>query len=150
VAPLRDGRGRVAVAFTGLRAEAGVDVRRASSWNPVRFRNDVLPVLTKAGCNTGKCHGAASGKDGFRLSLFGYDPEGEHVRPTPEAIGRRIDLAAPAECLLVNKATGRVAHTGGKRLEPGREGYRLILASLEAGAPADPPDAPEPIGIDVL
>jgi hypothetical protein len=150
VAPLRDGRGRVAVAFTGLRAEAGVDVRRASSWDPVRFRNDVLPVLTKSGCNTGKCHGAASGKDGFRLSLFGYDPEGDHFRLTREAIGRRIDLAAPAECLLVNKATGRVAHTGGKRVEPGREGYRLILAWLEAGAPADPPDAPEPIGIDVL
>jgi hypothetical protein len=150
VAPRSDGRGRITVAFAGLRAEASVEVRRASGWVPVQFRNDVLPVLTKAGCNTGKCHGAASGKDGFRLSLFGYDPEGDHFRLTREAIGRRIDLAAPAECLLMNKATGRVAHTGGKRLESDSESYRLVLAWLEAGAPADPPDAPEPIGIEVF
>jgi Protein of unknown function (DUF1553)/Protein of unknown function (DUF1549) len=150
VAPRGDGRGELTVAFAGLRAEAGVEVRRASRWEPVRFRNDVLPVLTKAGCNTGKCHGAASGKDGFRLSLFGYDPEGDHFRLTREAIGRRIDLAAPAECLLMNKATGRVAHTGGKRVEPDGEGYRLILAWLEAGAPCDPPESPEPVGIEVF
>jgi hypothetical protein len=150
VAPRCEGSGKVTVAFAGLQAEAVVAVRRASDWDPVRFRNDVLPVFTKAGCNTGKCHGAASGKDGFRLSLFGYDPEGDCFRLTREMIGRRIDLAAPAECLLVNKATGRVTHTGGKRVEPDSEGCRLLLAWLSAGAPADPPGTPRPVGIDVF
>ncbi len=150
VAPNSDGKGKLAVEFAGLRSEGRVEVRRASEVDALRFRNDVMPVFTKAGCNTGKCHGAASGKDGFRLSLFGYDPEGDYFRLTREAVGRRIDLAAPAECLLVNKATGRVAHTGGKRIEPDGEGYRLILGWLEAGAPADPSDAAEPVGIEVF
>jgi hypothetical protein len=150
VAPGRDGTGKISVSFAGLKAEAVVAVRRAADWDPVRFRNDVLPVFTKAGCNTGKCHGAASGKDGFRLSLFGYDPEGDYFRLTREAIGRRIDLSAPAECLLANKATGRVTHTGGKRLDPDGEGYRLLMAWLSAGAPADQPTTPGPVGIDVF
>ncbi len=136
--------------YAGARADVPVEVRRASAIDPLRFRNDVMPVFTKAGCNTGKCHGSTSGKDGFRLSLFGYDPEGDHFRLTREAIGRRVDLAAPADCLLMNKATGKVAHTGGRKLEPSGEGYRLVLAWLESGAPADPAGISEPIGIDVF
>jgi hypothetical protein len=150
VSPRSDGRGKLAVAFAGLKAETSVVVRRSSDIDPLRFRNDVLPVLTKAGCNTGKCHGAASGKDGFRLSLFGYDPEGDQFRLTREVVGRRIDLAAPAECLLLNKATGRVSHTGGKRIEPESEGYRLILGWLQQGAPADSPGYAEPLRIEVV
>jgi hypothetical protein len=150
VAPRSGGKGTLRVDFAGIRAEVPVVVRRASAVDPVRFRNDVLPVLTKAGCNTGKCHGSASGKDGFQLSLFGYDPDGDHFRLTRESLGRRIRLAAPADCLLINKATGQVAHTGGKRIEPGSEAFRLIVSWLEAGAPADPADTPEPVGIEVL
>src|SRR5262249_20967287 len=149
-APKADGRGTLTVAFEGIRAEATVEVRRAADVDPLRFRNDVLPVLTKAGCNTGKCHGAASGKDGFRLSLFGYDPEGDHFRLTREMVGRRVDLASPADCLLVAKSTGQVTHSGGRKIEPGSEGHRLLLSWLEAGAPADPQDAPAPVGIEVL
>ena len=100
---------------------------------------DVLPVITKVGCNTGKCHGAASGKDGFRLSLFGYDPDGDHFRITREMGGRRVNLATPEDCLLVNKATGKVPHTGGKRVEAGHgENYLLLVRWLEAGAPQGP------------
>jgi hypothetical protein len=150
VVPGADGRGKLEVAFEGLKAEVPVEVRRASAVEPIRFRNDVLPVLTKVGCNTGKCHGSASGKDGFRLSLFGYDPEGDHFRLTREAVGRRINLAAPEDCLLLAKSTGKVAHTGGKRVEPGGEGYGLILNWLESGAPSDPADSPVPVGIEVV
>ena len=108
-----------------------------------------MPVLTRVGCNTGKCHGSASGKDGFRLSLFGYDPEGDHFRLTREMAGRRVNLATPEDCLVVNKATGKVPHTGGKRFEPGSENYLLLVRWLEGGAPKDPKDSPKPIGIEV-
>ena len=95
-----------------------------------------MPVFMKAGCNTGSCHGAARGKDGFRLSLFGFDPDGDHYRLTREMTGRRINLAVPAESLLLEKATGKVPHTGGKRFEDGRASYyKTLLRWLEAGAP---------------
>src|SRR5262249_58563395 len=125
-------------------AEAAAEVGGVAPVEPVGFRNDVLPVFSKAGCNTGKCHGAASGKDGFRLSLFGYDPEGDHFRLTREAVGRRVNLAAPEDCLLLTKSTGRVGHTGGRRIEPGSEGYQLVMAWLEAGAPARGGGGPAP------
>src|SRR5262249_8399841 len=91
----------------------------------------------KAGCNTGSCHGAARGKDGFRLSLFGFDPEGDHHRLTREMSGRRINLAVPAESTLMEKATGVVPHTGGKRFEPTSELYQSLHRWLDAGAPDD-------------
>jgi hypothetical protein len=150
VAPTSDGQGRLKVRFGGKDAEVPVVVTRARAIEPLRFRNDVVPVFTKAGCNTGKCHGSASGKDGFRLSLFGYDPEGDYARLTREIVGRRINLASPADCLLLNKATGRVVHTGGKRIEPESENYQIVLRWLEAGAPADSTEAAEPIGIEVF
>ncbi|HEV3164393.1 MAG TPA: DUF1549 and DUF1553 domain-containing protein [Isosphaeraceae bacterium] len=150
VAPTHDGKGRLKVSFDGIQSEVPVVVSRASEIEPLRFRNDVVPVFTKAGCNTGKCHGSASGKDGFRLSLFGYDPEGDHARLTREVVGRRINLTSPDDCLLLNKATGSVSHTGGKRIEPGSENYQIVLRWLEAGAPADSPEAAAPTGIEVF
>ena len=150
VAPKADGKGFIKVAYEGLEAEIPVEVRRISAVEPVRFRNDVMPVLTKAGCNTGKCHGAASGKDGFRLSLFGYDPEGDHYRITREIVGRRVNLAAPEDSLFVTKSLGTVAHTGGMRIDQGSEVYQIILNWLEAGAPSDPALAPRPVGIEVF
>ncbi len=117
---------------------------------PLRFRNDILPVLTRAGCNSGKCHGAASGKDGFRLSLYGYDPEGDHFRLTREMSGRRINLARPDQCLLVNKATGEVPHTGGMLIETGSPAYRKLVRWLTDGALSDPADTPSPTHIEVF
>jgi hypothetical protein len=148
--PLAEGQAELCVEFAGLQATVPVAVSFAKTASPLRFRNDVLPVLTRAGCNTGKCHGAASGKDGFRLSLFGYDPQGDHYRLTREIPGRRINLADPEESLLVNKALGRVPHTGGQRLAEESDHYRTLLAWLDAGAEADPADAPRPVGIEVF
>ena len=67
------------------------------------FKNDVMPVFMRGGCNAGDCHGAARGKDGFMLSLFGYDPEGDYFRLVEEFIGRRIDLANPKASLILTK-----------------------------------------------
>jgi hypothetical protein len=141
---------------TGHRAEASepetkkdsaLQIPQASA-NP-SFRNDVLPVLTKAGCNAGKCHGSASGKDGFRLSLYGYDPAGDYFRLTSEQVGRRINLAEPESSLLLRKAIGAVPHTGGKLIEPGSENYKTIALWIAQGAAADAEGTPVPVGIEV-
>ncbi len=150
VEPLADGETELGIEFEGLRCEVPVEVKGSTSASSLSFRNDVLPILTRAGCNTGKCHGSASGKDGFRLSLFGYDPQGDHYRLTREISGRRINLDAPEDCLLVNKALGRVPHTGGQRLNPESEEHRTLVSWIEAGAEPDPPGAVKPTGIEVF
>ena len=147
--PVADGTATLTVRYANLSATVPVTVKNATEAEPLRFRTDVMPVLTRVGCNTGKCHGSASGKDGFRLSLFGYDPGGDHFRITREMGGRRVNFATPEDCLIVNKASGKVPHTGGKRLEPSSENYLLLLRWLEAGALKDPRDTPKPVGIEV-
>jgi hypothetical protein len=140
--PLADGEGVVRVALGDLAREIPLVVVSAGSTAPLSFRLDVMPVFARAGCNTGSCHGAARGKDGFRLSLFGFDPAGDYQRLTRELPGRRIDLASPRESLLVRKATGQVQHTGGKRCEPDGELAATLVRWIEAGAPDDP--GPDP------
>jgi hypothetical protein len=117
---------------------------------PVSFRLDVEPVLFRAGCNSGGCHGAASGKDGFHLGLFGYDPAGDYYRLTQQVVGRRVDLAAPAQSLLLLKATGLVPHTGGRRIKPDSDYYKTLLRWIEAGAPDDPPGMPTVTGVSLV
>src|SRR5215207_8265704 len=100
----------------------------------VSFRNDVMPVFMRAGCNAGACHGSSRGQDGFHLSLFGYDPEGDHRAITREIATRRINLAQPAESLLLTKTVGDAPHTGGKRFEKDSVYYKTLLRWLEQGA----------------
>ena len=116
---------------------------------PVSFKNDVVPVFMRGGCNGGACHGAGTGKDGFRLSLFGYDPEGDYYRIVEEYVGRRINLAVPEKSLLLEKAAGRVPHTGGEIFKPESDYYQTLLAWIEQGAPQDPPDTPEPLRLEL-
>lgn len=101
----------------------------------VDFVADVLPVLTAAGCNTGGCHGAALGQNRFKLSLLGYDPRADWEAITRELSGRRIQRVAPEESLILRKPSGRADHGGGTVLPVDSEGYGIVLAWLEAGAP---------------
>ena len=103
---------------------------------------DVMPVFTRAGCNSGSCHGAARGKDGFRISLVGFDPRGDHFRITREQAKRRINLAVPTDSLLLEKACGAVQHTGGKRIDTDSKYYDFIKRWLADGAPSDADNAP--------
>ena len=119
-----------------------VPLAAAASAETPSFRHDVLPILSKAGCNTGGCHGAIAGKGGFRLSLFGYDPEKDYFTITREVRGRRLEPSDPARSLLLTKPTTAVPHKGGRRLEPGSEDYRILTAWISAGAPAPRPDDP--------
>jgi hypothetical protein len=110
-------------------------VRAAALADPVDFTTWVLPVLTKAGCNTGACHGAAIGQGGFRLSLLGYDPQADYESITREFEGRRINLAAPEESLLLRKPTMLAPHGGGLRFTKGSPSYKALRSWLAAGAP---------------
>jgi hypothetical protein len=113
------------------------------------FRRDVMPVFFRAGCNAGTCHGSARGKDGYMLSLFGYDAPGDYRRTVEEMPGRRVNTAMPAESLLLLKATGAVAHTGGKRFEKDSELYKTVLDWIAAGAPDDVGSVPDVADIAV-
>lgn len=142
--PLKDGQTTLSVEHSGHKVDVPVAVTGAATDLPVSFRLDVMPVFMKTSCNNGSCHGAARGKDGFRLSLFGFDPAGDHFRLTREIPGRRINLALPEESLLVEKAAGVVPHTGGKRMAVGDEKYNTLIRWLKAGAPDDPKPAEVP------
>ncbi len=148
--PLQDGVTELVVEFGGRAAAVPVKVTGAKVDRPISFKLDVMPVLMRASCNTGSCHGAARGKDGFRLSLFGFDPDGDHYRLTREINGRRINLALPNESLLIEKALGKVPHTGGQRIQEGDEHHQTLLRWLEAGAPNDPPTIATPTALEVF
>ncbi|MEM6687831.1 MAG: DUF1549 domain-containing protein [Planctomycetota bacterium] len=137
VHPLTDGKTSLVGSYLGTTVSVPVEVHDSAKSPKVSFTNDVMPVLTRASCNTGSCHGAARGKDGFNLSLFGYDPEGDHFRITREIGTRRINLAVPEESLLLRKAVGSVPHTGGKLFETGSDHYKTILAWLKDNVPLD-------------
>ena len=117
---------------------------------PVSFRNDVMPVLSRAGCNSGGCHGKQGGQNGFQLSVFGFDPRSDHTAIVKGGRGRRIFLSAVAESLLLRKPTARVKHGGGQRLETGTPNYRTLLRWLEQGAEYTPPEEPTLVEVTVL
>lgn len=119
----------------------------AAGSDPVSFKNDVMPIFMKSGCNAGDCHGSSRGQDGFTLSLFGYDSEGDYFRLLEEHPGRRVNIAEPEKSLLLGKATGKVAHAGGELFTEDSESFQIILDWLKQGAQPDPEDAPTATGI---
>ena len=142
--PIADGNAELVANYAGAEVRVPVTVSGANTHPPISFEKDVMPVLTRSGCNTGSCHGAARGKDGFRLSLFGFDPEGDYFRVTREMSTRRINLAIPQESLFLKKAVGSVPHTGGKLFDTKSDYYATILEWLQNGAKEDPKDNKPP------
>lgn len=142
VTATRNGLAQLDVKLGELGAKADIHATGIEKTKEISFRHDVMPVFLRAGCNAGGCHGASRGKDGFRLSLFGYDPAGDHHRLTRELIGRRVNLALPEESLLLTKAVASVPHSGGKRFEPGSVYYSKIKQWIDKAAPNDVEDAP--------
>ncbi|MES2789189.1 MAG: DUF1549 domain-containing protein [Planctomycetota bacterium] len=150
IKPKANGVTKLLVELGQQTAEVAVTVKDATDSRAVSFRLDVMPIFMKSGCNSGSCHGAARGKDGFMLSLFGYDPAGDYYRLTRQMVGRRVDLAVPEQSLMLEKTTGAVTHTGGKLFTPESDDYRTLIRWIEAGAPDDQGDTPEPLGIELL
>lgn len=149
VASKADGEATIRVEAEGQTLTLPVKSQKSGESKPISFRHDIIAVLNKAGCNTGSCHGSARGQDGFHLSLFGYDPEGDYYRITRELPGRRINLAMPDDSLLLLKATGAVPHTGGKLFEKDSLMYGMVKRWIEADVPNDPPTIATVTGVDI-
>ncbi|HEX6985885.1 MAG TPA: DUF1549 domain-containing protein, partial [Planctomycetaceae bacterium] len=136
VTPLRDGTATLTARTPdGLAATATLSVTGFADPLPIHFQNQVVPVFTKLGCNGGGCHGKSGGQNGFKLSLLGFEPQDDYEYLVKESRGRRLFPAAPGESLLVQKATGRMPHGGGKRLDPTSQEYRLLVRWIEQGMP---------------
>jgi len=110
--------------------------------HPVSFRYEVIPVLTKSGCNGGGCHGKSEGQNGFKLSLLGFEPEEDYQYLVLESRGRRLMPAAPEFSLLLRKATGELPHGGGARIDKGSPDYQRLVRWMEEGARGPAPDEP--------
>jgi hypothetical protein len=145
-----DGEATITASEGTSKAIVKVTVRKAKEPFTWSFRNHVIPVLTRAGCNSGACHGALAGKGGLKLSLRGYDPTSDHFVLTRQALGRRVDREAPARSLLLLKPTMAVAHGGGQRLEVGAPEYRVLSEWIAAGAPGPSKDDPRVQRLEVL
>ena len=143
------GQTEVVADLGGLTARAPVAVKDGQKDRAISFRLDVMPVFMRSTCNSGGCHGAARGKDGFRLSLFGMDPDGDYLRLTRELVGRRINLALPEESTLVEKCVGKVPHSGNKLYDEDSIYNKNILEWITNGAKDDPVDVAKVTGIEV-
>ncbi len=147
--PLRDDRTTVRVVVAGQQASIPVQVRELKRGTPVSFRHDVLAALSKQGCNSGACHGAPSGKGGFRLSLRAFDPELDQWTLIRESFGRRASPLEPGLSLLLLKPMMRVPHGGGLQLRRQDIAYRILRDWIAGGCRVDPPGSPSCVGIEV-
>ncbi len=150
VVPVADGETELVCKFGISEVRIPVKVSRSDQKLPISFEKDIVPIMTRSGCNTGSCHGAARGKDGFMISLFGYDPPGDYQRITREIGMRRINLAVPEESLFLTKSIGAVTHTGGKLFDKDSVYYKSILEWLNSGAPPDATPPPQVTKLEIF
>jgi len=113
----------------------GLSAQAAESPRPLNFANDIVPILTKGGCNGGGCHGKASGQNGFKLSLLGFEPQEDYEHIVKEARVRRVFPAAPEQSLLLTKGAAQLPHGGGKKLDPKSEDYADLVRWIREGMP---------------
>ncbi|HLW68022.1 MAG TPA: DUF1549 domain-containing protein, partial [Gemmataceae bacterium] len=134
VTPVADGDAVITATVNGQTATAKVHVSKMKEPSPWSFRNHVVAVLTKVGCNSGACHGALAGKGGMKLSLRGYDVESDFFVLTRQVGARRVDMLEPAKSLMLLKPTRKLPHGGGLRLEADSSDYQVILDWITSGA----------------
>jgi hypothetical protein len=131
-------------------SQAGAAEGGPLTTSPVSFRREVLPTLTRAGCNAGACHGTPTGKNGFRLSLRGYDARLDLATLTRELDGRRINVLEPDQSLILVKATAQVPHEGGRRFDRNSPAYALLRQWIAEGGKEDPDTAPRLTKLEVI
>ncbi|HEX3872260.1 MAG TPA: DUF1549 domain-containing protein, partial [Pirellulales bacterium] len=147
--PQSDGQGVLHCEILGQSLDVPVVVTGKKDPHPVSFIREVQPAMSKLGCNQGTCHGAAQGKNGFKLSLRGYDPLFDHTALTDDLAGRRFNRAAPDQSLMLLKPCGGVPHVGGVLTKPGEPYYEMFRAWISQGVKLDI-DSPRVVKIEVL
>jgi hypothetical protein len=135
IIPLRDGQAAITAKAGGVASTMNVTVENVRQQTPINFANQVVPIFTKAGCNSGGCHGKSGGQNGFRLSLLGFEPTEDYEHLVKEARGRRLFPAAPDRSLLLLKGVAALPHGGGKRLDENSDDYRLLVRWIRQGMP---------------
>jgi hypothetical protein len=143
------GEGTVKISAAGKEAKLPVKVEEAAM-PPVRFVRDIEPLLSKVGCNAGTCHGSAKGKNGFKLSLRGYDPEFDYQALVNDLSGRRFNRVNVDESLMLSKPTGEVPHEGRQVIKPNSREYNLIRAWIAEGAAYEKPAMGRANKIEIL
>jgi hypothetical protein len=136
-------------AFIGIAAQSSPTFRPTQPTPPIHFGNDIVPLFSKLGCNSGGCHGKASGQNGFKLSVFGFDPAADFDAIVKEARGRRVFPGSPNRSLILLKPTAQVPHGGGKRMDVGSRDYGVLLHWLQQGMPIGDDSAPTLVGLNV-
>jgi WD40 repeat protein/mono/diheme cytochrome c family protein len=134
VRPKADGKGTLVLRLQGKSASVPVTVLGVHTAPKVDFVHDVAPVLSRIGCNAGTCHGSAQGKNGFKLSLRGYDPLFDVRALTDDQAARHVNLASPEDSMMLQKPTGAVPHVGGALIQPGEPYYEIIRSWIADGA----------------
>lgn len=150
VKPVSDGEATITAKANGGEASVTIHVTEAKAPFTWTFKNHVIPVMTKMGCNQGACHGALAGKNGFKLTLRGYDPEADYATLTRSSVGRRVSLAEPSASLILLKPTFTIPHGGGKRFSPDSLEYRVIAEWIAAGAPGPSTKDPDVVALEVF
>jgi hypothetical protein len=150
VRPVADGQTTLTVTALGQTRQVTVNVKLPVAAPAHSFRHEVMPALSQAGCNSGACHGYSLGKNGFKLSLRGADPDLDYFGITKELASRRINPVAPAASLLVAKPLGDVPHEGGVRFQRGSLPHQILLKWIEQGAPDDLKDTTYVVGVRMI
>ena len=145
-----DGKATITATFHGRRASIPISVQNFTGPALWSFRNDVQPVLTKMGCNSGPCHGATAGKNGFKLSLRGYDHQFDYMNLTHQALARRTERIEPAKSLILLKPTLTISHGGGKRFAVDSPEYKVVSGWIAQGMPAPHETDARVVKIDVF
>ncbi len=148
--PVANGAAKITVNAEGATAAVDVTVNAMEQPHLWSFRNQVQSVLSKTGCNMGACHGAAAGKNGFKLSLRGYDPEGDFFWLTRQARGRRIVPHDPGRSLVLTKPTGAIPHQGGVRFSEDSLEYRVIAEWIAQGQQGPSANDPRVTRLEML
>lgn len=150
VSARNNGSTTITVQHQGKTTLVPVTVVGVGNGRAIDFRTEIMPLLSKHGCNAGGCHGKASGQNGFKLSLFGFDTPFDYDAIVKEARGRRVLASAPEGSLFLQKASGTVPHGGGKKLAKDTADYQTIRQWLAVGAPATATNAPKVKRLRVL
>jgi len=148
--PVADGVAQITAKVGEQSAQVAVRVTGQQEPFEWSFRNHVESVLSKSGCNGGACHGARAGKNGFRLTLFGFDLDADHTYLTRQATGRRVNFRDPGRSLILTKPTGMLPHKGGVRFDPQSLEYRVLSEWIAAGGPPPEKSDPELTKLEVL